>query len=250
MGSTPPKIVETVVGVFIPTACREEVLGDLHERYTSKLHYFRDALLVVPMVIMSRIRRTADQQVLLMEGLVFYLSYMGSAWFLNKSFLNQERGFLKLAIPASIILVGLILEDAYAAPGKRSPLKAMHGILTVLAAAYLIQALLLSRSSALAIPLWIMQSGSAVSLLLGSMLRLLFPPVTDRPLGASGPAFWLKHGAEPSETAGAASAVIRNIGLIVLVALLGSWIGGSSLMISLIWLSAFVLLIHEAGKRS
>ena len=63
MHSAPPKAVEKIVGLLIPPASREEVLGDLFERYTSSGQYILEALLVVPMVIASRIRRNTGQTV-------------------------------------------------------------------------------------------------------------------------------------------------------------------------------------------
>lgn len=64
MHSAPPKTAERIVGFLIPPASREEVLGDLYERCTSSGQYILDALLVLPRVILSRIRRTTDAQVL------------------------------------------------------------------------------------------------------------------------------------------------------------------------------------------
>ena len=69
MPSAPPRVMEAVVGFLLPPACREHVLGDLHERYTSPRQYLVDALLAVPLVIASRIRRTTDPDVFLMEAL-------------------------------------------------------------------------------------------------------------------------------------------------------------------------------------
>src|SRR5437016_2809889 len=44
MCSGPSKAAEAIVAVFVPPACREEVLGDLHERYSSPRQYALDAL--------------------------------------------------------------------------------------------------------------------------------------------------------------------------------------------------------------
>ena len=62
MASGPPKTFEALVAVVIPPACREEVLGDLHERYRSTRRYGLDVASTVPLVILSRIQRTADSQ--------------------------------------------------------------------------------------------------------------------------------------------------------------------------------------------
>jgi hypothetical protein len=64
MSPGPSKIVEAIVAALVPPACREEVLGDLHERFKSPLQYFFEAVCTVQLVILSRMRRTADPQVL------------------------------------------------------------------------------------------------------------------------------------------------------------------------------------------
>jgi len=245
MHSVPPKIVERIVGALLPPACREEVLGDLYERCTSTGQYILEAFFVVPMVILSRVRRTADSQVLFMQAFVLYLSYLGTAWYLERAFLHEDRAFLKLAAAPALIMFALLLDDAYAKPGKRSSLQTVRGVILGLGFAYTLQAVLAS------VPPRIMLVGSAVSLLSASALRILFPPVTDRPVGAGGPAFWLKHAGGSSGMArGAASAALQSLGVIVAIVLFGEWIGGPSLMRSLIWLSAIILLIREFSKRA
>src|SRR5215471_5311467 len=54
MNSGPSKTAEAIVAVFVPPACREEVLGDLHERYSSSGQYGLDAVRTIPLVIISR----------------------------------------------------------------------------------------------------------------------------------------------------------------------------------------------------
>ena len=63
-------------------------------------------------MIISRIRRTADPQVLLMQAFAVYLSFMGAAWFQGGAFLREQWGLLRLAIPVAVAMLGLILEDA------------------------------------------------------------------------------------------------------------------------------------------
>lgn len=181
MPSAPPKVAETVVGFLIPPACREDVLGDLHERYICPRQYVVDALLTTPLVIASRIRRTTDPQVFLMEAFLTYASFLAAAWYRGGRLLNDQWGLLRLALPPAIALVALMLEDAYATPREPSPVKLIRGPALGLGIALLSQALLAAGSLELALPRWIMFAGSAISLLLFSTVRMLFPPVTDRP---------------------------------------------------------------------
>ena len=59
--------------------------------------------------------------------------------------------------------------------------------------ALLSQAMLRGGDLDFALPPWILFYGCAMSLLLSSAVRLLFPPVTDRLQGTNAPALWLKQ---------------------------------------------------------
>jgi hypothetical protein len=183
MPASPPKAVEAIAALFIPPACREEVLGDLQERCTSPLQYCQDALRTAPCVILSRIRRTADPQLLLMHAFVLYLSYAAAAWFMDRASLREPWGLLRLAIPCVLALLGMALDDAYAKPGRRSPLQLVRGPLLGLAWTFLSQAALWAGRSTLTLPLWIVLYGGALSLLLTSALRMSFAPQSASPQG-------------------------------------------------------------------
>jgi hypothetical protein len=58
-----------------PTGLPREVIGDLHERYRSPPQYAMEVLRTAPLVIASRICRTADPQVLSIQALSLYLSF-------------------------------------------------------------------------------------------------------------------------------------------------------------------------------
>jgi hypothetical protein len=181
MRTVPPKPIERIVSFFTPPACREEVLGDLHERFQSTTRYVGDALTTVPLVVLSRIRRTTDPVVFLMEAIVLYSSYLAAAFFLDKSMLTDALGFSRLALPVAISLLVLVLSDAYANPKNRSPLKPMLGAALGAAFAWFSQAVLIAGNSDFALPRWIMIAGSGAGLLVVSALRLLFAPVINIP---------------------------------------------------------------------
>jgi hypothetical protein len=205
----------------------------MHERYTSPRRYIVDAALTAPLVIMSRIRRTMDPQVLLMEAFVLYLSLLAAARFINAEFLAGSQGLLRLAIPAAVALIALVLEDAYADPAKRSPLKPMRGAALGVGCAFPSQAVLLAGSPQLAVPRWIMIAGAGISVVLLAALRMLFPPIADRPQGAGVPAYWQKRTVEPVRmswgSAGAAVVVlavgaIRPQYLLLVCVLVGAYL--------------------------
>ncbi len=186
MKAAPSKTAETVLGLLIPPACREQVLGDLHERYTGPRQYLADALSAVPCVVVSRIRRTTDPQVLLMEAFALYLSCVGVARISGQSaFLYEPWGLLRLAIPTAVVLVALILADAYADPAKRSRVKRMVQTAFCIGLAFLSQATFWATNPDLAVPARIMLYGAGISLVLVSALRVFFPKDDNRPRGAT-----------------------------------------------------------------
>jgi hypothetical protein len=176
MSASPPKAIQAIVALLIPPACREEVLGDLQERFTSPMHHIRDSLSAVPLVILSRIRRTADAPLLLMHAFVLYLSFYGAAWFRGSALLYEPGGLARLAIPGAVTLLALVLEDAYARPGHRTPFRLVRGPILGLVWTLLSQAAFWAGHSSLTLPLWIVLYGGALGLLLTSALRMLFSP--------------------------------------------------------------------------
>ncbi len=103
-------------------------------------------------------------------------------------------------------------------PGRRSPLKLLRGPLLGFGLAVGSQAVFRAGKSDLALPSWIMVYGSAMSLLLSSAVRLLFPPVTDRLQGVNAPALWLKQdGGTGEDSQGITQAIV--VAAIVAVAL-------------------------------
>jgi hypothetical protein len=219
MDSGPSKAAEAIVAVFLPPACREEVLGDLHERYRSPRHYGLEALRTVPMVILSRIRRTADPQVILMQAFALYVSFLGAAWFKDAALLRSQWGLLRLAIPPGMGLLGLILEDTYANPGRRSPLSLVRGPVLGLAFALVSQAVFRTGNSDLAVPRWILFYGCATSLLLSSAVRMLFPPGMDQLQGGNAPALWLKQAGGAGENSPGIIPGVKGVAAVVAAAI-------------------------------
>jgi hypothetical protein len=220
MHSGPSKTAEAIVAVFIPPACREEVLGDLHERYISPGQYGLDASRTIPLVIVSRIRRTADPQVLLMQALAWYASFLGAAWLNDRAFLSEPWGLPRLAIPAAMAMLGLTLEDAYAKPGPRSPLDLARGPLLGVGLALASQGMFRIGNPTLAVPTWIMLYGCAIGLLLSCAVRMLFPPATDRLQGAKVPADWLKQSGGPPGSPEAGMRAVQGVAAVVVTLLL------------------------------
>jgi hypothetical protein len=214
MKSVPPKAIEIPIGLLIPPACREEVLGDLCERYTGPGQYLLDAVRAVPLVIVSRVRRTTDPAVLLIEALALFLSFLVGAWYIDRDLLAGQWGLWLLTIPVAVALAAMVLRDAYAA-GIRSCWEAVLRPVLGVGCAFLV---VLSWP---AVPLWIVLWGGALSILLVSTLRIAFPPAADLPQGAGGPPFWQHYGTDPLRLPPRAVGLVVAIsGILIIAAIL------------------------------
>ena len=187
MESGPSKIAEKLVYWLLPPACREEILGDMRERNRSTADYLAEATSAVPSVICSRIRRTTDAVLSLMLAVSIYTAFVMCARWRAAEMLSDAFGYARLAIPPAIFLVAIILADAYSDPKKRWALKPLLGPVLGLVFTYAAE-----LNSRWALPAPVLAWGGAVSVLLVSTLRLIFPPVTERPQAAKIPAFWQK----------------------------------------------------------
>jgi hypothetical protein len=178
MASGPPKMLEGLAKALIPPACREEMLGDLYERYKSPAQYLGDLVSALPFVILSRIIRTTHIRLLLMDALIVYGSFLAAAWYVARTLVTDEGGLMRLAVPSGLTLLGLLISEAFTPPLKRPPSDWIRsfGIKLALIA--------LCKLSGLATEANFY--GLVVSLMLVSTARLMFEPDTARPQGAGG----------------------------------------------------------------
>lgn len=188
MEPSAPKIIEAILWLLLPPACREEVLGDLRERYQSLIQYCFECAQVLPCVIYSRICRTTDGVVALMQAGAMYTALIVAAWWLDRPLFFDRRSFAALAIPTAIVLAATVLADAYNDPRRRWPFKPFLAPAAGFLLACVAQALL----KAWALPAAVFAWGGVTGLLFVLTLRIVFPPIYDRPLGVSGPAYWRK----------------------------------------------------------
>ncbi len=180
-------MIQKIVGIFIPPASREEVLGDLRERNDGVQLFIYDALRTIPFVIVSRVRRTTDSVVLLMEAFCCYVSFLAVAFVVQPAMISSREGLLRLAIPGAIALVVLVIADAYADPRKKSVLRPVLAVALAFAAVFLVHVI---RPL---LPGMMLAVGSGMSMMLLLAMRMLFPPMADRPQQVQGPAFWEKQ---------------------------------------------------------
>lgn len=179
-------MIARLLGILIPPACREEVLGDLRERSTTTPLLAFEILRIVPFVVLSRILRTSDAVVVLMQAMASYTAFVLAAKWLQPALL-ADTGLARLALPAATMVAVLALSDAYSNPKYRSPLKPLKGVVLGLACVFLLDSIFH------AIPRLVTVAGAGMTALLTGAVRMLFPPLENRPRQATGPAFWEKQ---------------------------------------------------------
>jgi len=108
---TPPKFLESVVRRLLPPAVREQVLGDLHERYESPLRYIADAASVVPAAIFSQLRRSTPIPFRLLEALIIYISIFAGARVPFE--FDRPPDSSQMALLTMVALAGLVWHDIY-----------------------------------------------------------------------------------------------------------------------------------------
>jgi hypothetical protein len=168
MPGEPPHILERMIGLFIPPSRREDVLGDLRERYAGLWRYIGESIRTTPMVIFGAIRRATDPQLFLMEALLLYVSFLSALWYMNRAMLNDQWGLLRPAIPAAIAIAILLLYDAWAPPEKLAPFRTAVRVVVALGIACLGQIAALPREIAV--------FGAGIAALLVSTGRMIFLP--------------------------------------------------------------------------
>lgn len=177
------KIVEAVARL-IPPACREEVLGDLCERYQNPGRFLIDAAGVIPCVIYSRVRRSTDAVLVLVEWLSIYAMLVFATLWMDRAWLLEQWSYLRLAVPPTIILAVTTLADVYADPRKRrfDPVIGPAVGLSVAAA--------FARVGLPGLPTFVFTLGASAGALIVATVRVMYPPEADRPVVAKIPAFW------------------------------------------------------------
>ena len=119
MEARPHPVVEAFVGRLLPPACREHILGDLHERYVSAGGYVHDAVRTIPFVIWGQIRRTSSAPLAIAEVGVVYVAFLSALGTLNPNALSDRAAPLRAVIPALAALVAVVLRDAWVGRRQR-----------------------------------------------------------------------------------------------------------------------------------
>jgi hypothetical protein len=162
-----------------------------------------------------------DPQILLIQAFALHISLLGAAWLSDRVLLLNRWGLLRLAIPATMAILGLIIDDTYASPGQRSA-SLVRGPVLGLPCAMASQEMVRIASSDFALPRWVMIYGCSMSLLLSCAVRVWFPPINGLLHGANAPADWLKRAVGWPESMLGSIRVLKGVFAVVTVAMIGT----------------------------
>lgn len=169
----PPGKLEMVVALLTPPARREEVLGDLYERYKSPAQYAADAAFTLPQVVASQIRRTADPGVVLLEALALYFCFFAGDGRTGAAGFLQQPQLLRILIQVISALFGLRLADAYMT--SRSPQQLSLRAATGVGMACLSQSLISTALPDLALSGWALFRDGGFALTVVSLMQIASP---------------------------------------------------------------------------
>jgi hypothetical protein len=231
MKQGPTKTIESIVAQLIPQARREEVLGDLHERYRGPMQYLLDALETVPHVVASQMRRVTCLRLVILEGLALYVSFLTApAHPPTRSLIFEPGMLLPALIPTAVAVVVLRFVDAYSLAGLRTRMTQLAQAALAVAIALGAEEVIRIEHPAIALP----RSALLPAGIVAAFLLWLLRSRTNAGGAAARPATPSGYSGEPEMTP---NDIQRGIERLQSATLKRGWIG---LTASLILIAAFV----------
>lgn len=235
MEARPPALADAVVHALIPPACREAVLGDLWERYTSPAAFVFEALRALPFLVFSRIRRTTNAPMVALAFLMLFASFGGS-----------PRLFLNAVVPALAVLAAFLLRDAYQDLSLSPARRALGDAVAVAVCAGATQAVLAVARPDLLLTRWGVLTGTltCLALLAG---RLAGPGANPRPSLAAGASLSLDELRGEMRQVERAARVTRRVESAAGVFVIGAGIAGTVWAPQITAKAGFALMAAGAG---
>ena len=172
MEAGPHPIIEGVVARLLPRACREHVLGDLHERYVSTGQYVWDAVQTLPYAVWGQIRRTTSPLLAAAELGAVFIAFVGALGIVHPRAGGPAQAAAGAAIAAITALVTVALRDAWVGRTWRSNAYLMLDAILAVAFAGASHAFLHSIGSRLALEPAALLAGCATSVVLLAGVRI------------------------------------------------------------------------------
>ena len=231
----PPALADAIVRALIPPACREAVIGDLWERYTSTAAYVAEALRALPFLVVSRIRRTTNAPMIALAFLMLFASFGGS-----------PRLWPNAVVPALAVLAAFLLRDAYQDLSLSTTRRAIGDGVAVAVCAVATQAVLAVTRPELLLTRWGALTGSLTCLALIAG-RLAGPGVNQRPSFAAGTALSLDELRGEMRQVERAARVTRRVESAAGILVIGFGIAGTVWAPQITAKAGFALMAAGAG---
>jgi len=167
LNNRPPRLLAGAIGWLIPPMVREEVAGDLWERFRSPLHYLIDAATTLPFILTSQIRRSTNGPLFGLQAFTLFASLGGFEPAIDGSPVPMSARAL---IATLVAMVMLLLRNAYRATNLWTAMRAVGDVLCVLLAVGLSQLLLILLGE----PAWRLPMGWLIG---GLVFQLLLLPI-------------------------------------------------------------------------
>jgi hypothetical protein len=126
---------------------REEVAGDLRERYRSQRQYALEVTNMLPHIIASQIRRNTNFPLFGVQAFLLFFCFGGFVTSADAAALDVPR-WLRAALPMLMALGALLLRDAYRENAERPAWRAAFDVLIVFLCVVVSQAVLVALNAA------------------------------------------------------------------------------------------------------
>jgi len=173
--AAPPLRLERLIARLLPPVVREEVAGDLWERYRTPGRYLTEAAAALPFLIMSQARRQTNGPLLMLQAFTIFASFGG--------FEPRFDAALRSLIATLPAIAALLLRAAYRSGDAWTGARAMGDLLWMLVAVLASQLIMLAIHPTLALPPGFLIGGLAFALVMLMVLR----SGTDLVTGRTGP---------------------------------------------------------------
>lgn len=169
LNARPPRLLAGIIRRLLPPMVREEVAGDLWERFRSPLHYLLDAAAALPFILASQIRRSTNGALLGLQAFTLFASLGGFEPTHDGSAVPMSA---RAALVTLTAIAMMLLRNAYRATDLWTARRALGDMLCVLAAVTLSQiAFLLGDTPGWRVPLPWLIGGLIFQLLMLPILR-------------------------------------------------------------------------------
>lgn len=165
----PPRLLEHAICSFIPSAVREEIMGDLSERFQSPARYVAELVLLLPFLIFSQARRATNGSLFVLQAFALFVSFGGLELKAeDDSFAMWQGALLATLVALTVILI----RNAYRYSDNWTSRRIAGDATAIVLITLVVQGVLRFASKGLIDPHWCLPGGFLVGGLLFSVITV------------------------------------------------------------------------------